>query len=340
MAQTRRTFLQAAAMAVGAAGVPLAGAQQGPPTPPAAPGPQGGPGGSRAQGGPGTAGQQGVQPAKPLVPASEVQVPKISFGGVRISRMIIGCNPFYGFSHFNNTLSQVMREYYTAERVCDVLHQCARFGINAYNFVDLGRASQDLDRFQAEGGSMHLIVQGIGDPAAFVKRRKPLAMYHHGNRTDTAYRDGKIATVRDWCKQVRDLGCLVGVGSHNPDVLALVEEQGWDVDFYAGCVYNLTRTPEEWRKVLGGELIEMPSEIYVQSDPPRMFKFMRQTKKPCFAYKILAAGRVSERAMDDAFKTAFAGIKAGDAIFVGMFPRVRDEVRENAERACRILGNA
>ena len=33
-------------------------------------------------------------------------------------------------------------------------------------------------------------------------------------------------------------------------------------------------------------------------------------------------------------------IKASDAIFVGMFPRVRDEVRENAERACRILGNA
>ncbi|HOG29639.1 MAG TPA: hypothetical protein PLT35_10215, partial [Vicinamibacterales bacterium] len=283
---------------------------------------------------------QGGQPAKPLTPASQLQVPKMSFGGQQISRLIVGCNPFYGFSHFNNTYSQVMREYYTAERVCEVLHQCARFGINTYNYVELGRAAEDLARFQAEGGSMHLIVQGIGDPAPLHAAWKPLAIYHHGGRTDTAYMSGKIETVRDWCKQVRDLGCLVGVGSHKPEVLALVEDQGWDVDFYAGCVYNITRTNDEWRKVLGGELLEMPSEIYLQSDPPRMYRFMQQTKKPCFAYKILAAGRVGERAMDEAFRTAFASIKPTDGVFVGMFPRVRDEVRENAERVCRILKTA
>ena len=312
MAQTRRAFLQTAAMAIGAAGAVEAG--------------------------------NGDRPHLPDAPRerdlSPIQVPKMRFGNAEVSRLIVGCNPFYGFSHFNNTLSQVMKEYYTAERVCDVLHQCQRFGINAYNYVDLGRAGQDLDRFVAEGGSMHLVVQGIGDPAAFYHARKPLAMYHHGGRTDRAYMDGKIDTVRDWCKQVRDLGCLVGVGSHKPEVLALVEEQGWDVDFYAGCVYNITRTEAEWRKALGGELLEMPSEIYLQSDPPRMYAFMRQTKKPCFAYKIMAAGRISERAADEAFATAYASIKAIDGVFVGMFPRVKDEVRENAERVCRILGKS
>ncbi len=326
MAQTRRTFLQSAALAIGAAGVQATEGAQAPASAAGSPPPVP-PGSAR----PGSAG------AVPPVPASRLQVPRIRFGGVEISRLIIGCNPFYGFSHFNDTLSEVMREYYTAERVCDVLHQCARFGINAYNYVDLGRAGQDLDRFQAEGGTMHLIVQGIGDPAPFHAARKPLAMYHHGGRTDRAYQDGKIETVREWCKRVRDLGCLVGVGSHKPEVLALVEEQGWDVDFYAGCVYNITRTPEEWRKVLNGELLEMPSEIYIRSDPDRMFRVMRQTTKPCFAYKILAAGRVADRAMDDAFRTAFASIKPTDGVFVGMFPRVKDEVRENAERVCRIL---
>jgi hypothetical protein len=152
--------------------------------------------------------------------------------------------------------------------------------------------------------------------------------------------DGKIDTVRDWCRRVRDLGCLVGVGSHKPEVLSLVEAQGWDVDFYAGCVYNITRTEAEWRKALGGELLEMPSEIYLQSDPPRMYAFMRQTRKPCFAYKIMAAGRISERAADQAFKTAYESIKSTDGVFVGMFPRVKDEVRENAERVCRVLGRA
>lgn len=305
MAQTRRFFLQSAGLALGAAGTRLLASGQEAP-----------------------------------VAAERIQVPKVRFAGAEISRLIVGCNPFYGFSHFNNTLSTVMREYYTAERVCDVLHQCSRFGINAYNYVNLGRAPQDWDRFRSEGGRMHLIVQGMDDPAPLVKRLEPLAMYHHGNRTDRAFQDGKIDAVRDWCARVRDLGVTVGVGTHKPEVIALVEEQGWDVDFYAGCVYNLTRTPDEWRRVLNGELMEMPGEIYAQSDPPRMFAVMRQTKKPCFAFKILAAGRVSERDADRAFRTAFDSIKPTDAVFVGMFPRVKDEVRENAERVHRLLSVA
>jgi len=267
-------------------------------------------------------------------------VPKVRFGAAEISRLVVGCNPFYGFAHFNNILATVMSEYYTAERVCDVLHQCARFGINAYNYVNLGRAPQDLDRFQAEGGTMHLIVQGIGDPAPLHAARKPLAMYHHGGRTDRALQEGRIAEVRDWCKRVRDLGCMAGVGTHKPEVIELVEEQGWDVDFYAGCVYNLTRTADELRKALNGELPEMPGEVYLQSDPPRMYAVLRKTRKPCFAYKIMAAGRISDRGADDAFKMAFESLKPGDGVFVGMFPRVKDEVRENAARVCRILGTA
>ncbi|HSK08861.1 MAG TPA: hypothetical protein VK911_04750 [Vicinamibacterales bacterium] len=315
MSQDRRTFLQAAVLAIGAAGTQTAAVGQAPARP-AAP------------------------PAGPPEPASGLQVPKMRFGDAEISRLIVGCNPFYGFGHFNAILDAVMRDYYTPERVCDVLHQCARFGINAYNYVDLGRAPQDLDRFQAEGGRMHLVVQGIGDPGPFHAARRPLAMYHHGGRTDRAYQEGRIADVREWCKKVRDLGSLVGVGTHKPEVIALVEDQGWDVDFYAGCVYNVTRTVDEWRKVLNGELLEMPSEIYLQSDPPRMYRVMRQTAKPCFAFKILAAGRVGDRGADAAFSTAFASIKPTDGVFVGMFPRIKDEVRENADRACRVLRGA
>jgi len=259
------------------------------------------------------------------------------FGGVEISRLIAGCNPFYGYAHFNSTLAGVMRDYYTPDRVCDVLHQCARFGITGYNYVQLGRAPQDLERFQAEGGRMHLVVQTIGEAAPIHKQWRPLAMYHHGERTDTAFQEGRIADVREWCKKTRDLGTLVGVGTHKPEVIALVEEQGWDVDFYAGCVYNRTRTADEWRRALNGQLLEMPGEIYLQSDPARMYAVMRQAKKPCFAFKIMAAGRITEQGADQAFETAFAGIKPTDGVFIGLFPRARDEVRENAERVCRIL---
>ncbi len=276
------------------------------------------------------------------LPDSEIKVPKLKFGKVEISRMIVGVNNFLGFSHYNDILSGVMKEWYTPAKVVEVLQRCEKYGLNAYNYVHMGRAHNDWERYLSEGGRMHLVAQATTeDPAELVDAVKPMAAWVQGERTDNAYRAGKLETIRDYCKKLRDLGvAMVGVGSHIPEVLALVEEQGWDVDFYAGCVYNISRTPDEWRKALNGELLEMPSEIYMQSDPPRMYAFMRQTRKPCFAYKILAAGRVADRGIDAAFETAFASIKPADGIFVGMFPRVKDEVRENVERVCRILGQA
>jgi hypothetical protein len=170
-----------------------------------------------------------------------------------------------------------------------------------------------------------------------VKNLKPLALQRQGEVVDVEFRNGTMDTVKEWCKQVRDMGVLVGVGTHKPEVIEYVEEKGWDVDFYSGCVYNRTRTTDEWKKALNGEIMEMTSDIYMQSDPARMYKAIRQTKKPCFAFKILAAGRIADRGVTQAFRTAFESIKPTDGIYVGMFPRVKDEVRENAEIVHRIL---
>ena len=279
---------------------------------------------------------QGVGNVKP---ESAIQVPRIKFFNAEISRIVLGVNPFYGFAHFNNNFGTTMKEWYTPERVCEVMHRCNQYGINAFNYVHLDRAPQDLARFTAEGGKMHLIIQvtANADAAVLARTLKPLALQRQGEVVDDAFQSGKMETVREWCKKARDLGVLVGVGTHIPEVIEKVEEEGWDVDFYSGCVYNRRRTADEWKKVLNGELLEMPHEIYVQSDPPRMYKVMRQTKKPCFAFKVLAAGRITGKGVEQAFRTAFDSIKPTDAVYVGMFPRYRDEVKENAEIVQRIL---
>jgi hypothetical protein len=271
-----------------------------------------------------------------------VQVPKMKFGNVEISRLVLGVNQFYGYSHYNRILSTVMKEWYTQERVCEVMHRCNQFGINAFNYVHSDRAPSDWARFNAEGGKMHLIVQVTAtlDAATLVKTLKPLALQRQGEITDKAWHSGDMKSVKEWCKQVRDMGVMVGVGTHIPEVIAKIEDEGWDVDFYSGCVYNRLRTQEEWRKLLGGEMMEMANDIYVQSDPQRMYKVIRQTKKPCFAFKILAAGRIKDDAVPQAFRTAFESIKPTDGVYVGMFPRVKDEVKENAELVHKILTRA
>jgi hypothetical protein len=321
MSNTRREFLQSsAALAIGMMGGAATAMAAEPAT------------GSQAQN----------PPAAPPLPAATVQIPTIKFGNVEIGRMVLGVNPFYGFAHYNNNFSGAMREWYTQDRVCKVLHRANSFGINAFNYVNMGRAPQDWARFQAEGGKMHLIIQVTApdDAAALVKNLKPLALQRRGEEIDAAFQNGTMASEREWCKRARELGVLVGVGTHKPEVIDLVETQGWDIDFYAGCVYNRTRTAAEWKQILSGELMEMPHEIYMQSDPARMYKAIRQTAKPCFAFKILAAGRIEGDSVEQAFRTAFSSIKPIDGIYVGIFPRDKDEIKENAEIVHGILTGA
>ncbi|HEX6805145.1 MAG TPA: hypothetical protein VF133_15805 [Terriglobales bacterium] len=315
---TRRTFLQSTAAAAAA----LSGA---------------GAIGARATALPGTQNPGDTPLAQP---AALVQVPKMKFFGADISRLVLGVNPFCGFAHFNNNFAGAMKDWYTQDRVCGVMHQSARFGINAFNYAPYDPFPQYWDCFLAEGGKMHLIMQvpRLDEIEAMAKRFKPLAMHIQGETADRALQEGKMDTIREACKRIRDLGIIVGVGTHKPEVISFSEEHGWDVDFYAGCVYNRTRTNEEWKKVLNGELLEMDREIYVKSDPPRMYSVMRQSAKPCFAFKVLAAGRIQDGGgVEQAFRTAFASIKPIDGIFVGVFPRAKDEVRENAEIVHRIL---
>jgi len=324
MPNTRREFLQTtAALALGAAsGIPASAfAESAVETP-----------------------KTGLESAKsqsaiPTGSEPAIQVPTMKFGGVDIGRLVLGVNPLYGFAHYNNNFSASMRDWYTQDKVCNVLHRANHFGINAYNFVDVTRSRQDLACFRAEGGKMHLIIQVTAkdDPAALVRDLQPLALQRRGEEIDKAFTCGTMADEREWCKRARDLGVLVGVGTHRPEVIELVEQQGWDIDFFSGCVYNRNRSPEEWRHVLNGELLEMPGDIYMQSDPARMYKVIRQTPKPCFAFKILAAGRVDDAHVAEAFRTAFSSIKPIDGVYVGMYPRIKDEVQINATLVHDIL---
>jgi hypothetical protein len=281
------------------------------------------------------AGGSDQPPASKPYPPDKIQVPKMKFGKVELGRLVCGTNQFYGFAHFNPILAGVMKDYYTPDRVCEVLHQCNKYGINGFNFVPVPRSREDLEKFQAQGGKMNLVCQGMDDAVDMIKQIHPLAVYYHGEKTDRALQEGRIEDVREWCKKVRDTGVMVGVGTHKPEVIAMVEDQNWDVDFYAGCVYNRTRTRDEWKAALGGELVEMQNDCYLQSDPPKMYKVIRATRKPCFAFKIMAAGRVSNA--EQAFRTAFESIKPIDGVFIGLFPRAKDEIRENAERVQRLL---
>jgi hypothetical protein len=267
-------------------------------------------------------------------------LPKVRFGDVEISRMVMGCNQFYGYSHFNGLLDRLMVDWNTPDRICQTLLQCQQNGINAYQYAHRENPLKDLENFRSQGGNMHLIATDptLSPVDEVVRSSRAMALYLHGERTDFLFRDGKMDQAQEYTKKLRQTGVRVGIGTHKPEVVEFVEEHGWDVDFYMLCVYNRTRTPEEFRKMLG--VLPLPaSDVYLETDPPRAYEVARKTSKTCFLFKILAAGRVvrSPAEVDKAFKQAFDSIKPQDCVVVGMFPRFKDEIKENCDRVRRIL---
>jgi hypothetical protein len=96
------------------------------------------------------------------------------------------------------------------------------------------------------------------------------------------------------------------------------------------CLYYLTRPRPEFQRLLGTDL--PLGEMYLPSDPQRMFRVVQATRKPCLVYKVLAAGRriATPAEIRLCFDTALRNIKATDALIVGMYQQHGDQVGENA----------
>ncbi|MCY2994203.1 MAG: hypothetical protein NTY19_40955 [Planctomycetota bacterium] len=259
-------------------------------------------------------------------------LPQIRLGEHSVSRLICGDNPFKANSHLSVSLNQHMRRYYTPDQIVKTLRRCEQVGINCWQASFAGEL--DLHRrYIAEGGKMQLIVIEAGtDIIAKAKDAGAIGVAHQGEATDHLFKSGQLDKVHEFLKQVRQAGMLVGVSTHMPAVVDAIESKGWDVDYYMTCVYERNRSAEELKKLLDHVPIPV-SEVYLTEDPPRMFQAIRHTRRPCLAFKILAAGRCSwhREWVERAFRQTFQSIKPTDAVIVGMYNEFNDEPAENAE---------
>jgi hypothetical protein len=263
-------------------------------------------------------------------------LPTVKLGRHDVTRLILGGNPIYGHSHFNRLLSEHQKAWHTPARVVELLKRCEKAGINAWQNSYAERTLKDLDRARDAGVKVHWLCLGKPDwdrhPGRVdeAAKRKPIGIAPHGALAERLRRQKKLGVLTDLLKRIRGRGVLVGLSAHDPALIELAEDKGWDVDYYMCCLYYLTRPRDELAKVLGKDL--PLGEIYLPSDPPRMFKVVRAVKKPCLVYKVLAAGRRvgSPAEVRRCFETALASVKPTDALIVGMYQQLGDQVGENA----------
>ena len=274
--------------------------------------------------------------------AADQAMPQVPFGPHTISRLIVGGNPLGGGSHMSPFIDKPMKAYFTKERKFQLFRDCEKAGINLWQACGSMSTYQE---YREQGGklrymniSTQMTKKGASKPGSTegITRMVEvggIAISHWGAYTDRAWEAGKIDEVQDYLKIARDAGLVVGVATHISEVLDYMLTEDWDVDFYMPCLYNLNRGREAIKALLGH--VPVPGtgrEVYLEDDPPRMFKLIQQTSKTCLAFKILAAGRrcMKQSMVEETFKEVFSQIKASDAVIVGMYPEWEDQVTLNA----------
>ena len=238
-----------------------------------------------------------------------------------------------------------MREYFTDDQIAEFLGRCEREGISAHQGSRPERMGPILRTLRQRGSRMEFICLHAGGQDQMsvdkvVKDTQPIAIVHHGGVTDRLFREGKSGEVHDFVKRVKDAGVLAGVSAHNPDCIKRVADEGWNVDLFMTCFYYLTRTKEELDKMPPVVTVQIGYSFFA-SDPTVMTEIARQVDQPCLGFKILAAGRMCDKAhkVEAAFKFAFEHLKPTDGVIVGMYPRFDDQISQNAGYTRKFAAN-
>lgn len=247
--------------------------------------------------------------------SSASKLPTIRLGKLEVSRLILGSNPFFGFAHQPGDLGRQMREYYTDERVMQVLDAAAEHGITAVWTPCYDNWIRLWNRYQERGGKLKIWI-GQPDPAAEKMKEAIVACAKNGGkavciqgeRIDEQFRAKRYDVVREWLELIRSFELPAGMASHRPETHLLAEEKGLPTDFYHQCLYQ----PEDYDPALRDKALATIAKL----------------EKPVVAYKALAAGRLSPK---EAFPYVLARLREKDGLCVGVFPKDSDHIGEDTE---------
>ncbi len=277
-------------------------------------------------------------------------LPCVEWKGRRISRLLLGHNPFKGQSHFEAGLDAEMKEWFDPAAGNDlaVLRRAEECGINTCQFGAEAMFDR-LRRHTAAGGNLQWIATLYDSGSRWSPTApsfeqelagilemdpKPIGIQNFGENSDTYFISGQMPRLREKMKRLRDTGLLIGVCTHLPEVVETIEEQGWDVDFYQTCFYTVY-------SLLSERQIDRSRERYDDAARDRMAAFVRRASKPCIAFKVLKANRhcATDEDVRAALEFAYAHIKPTDVVCVGMWQKHKDQVGQNAQWVREILGS-
>ena len=276
-------------------------------------------------------------------------LPTVDFFGTRVTRMIIGDNPFHANSYIPDIHPGAeMLEYYNEENVLKALDHAWECGYNTVLALGSDFMLEVLRKHRKKGGQMNIIFQTY-PPADFYENVKklvefePLGIYHQGTTFDELYENENFDEIRKRLQFIRSFGIKAAIGTHVPERALHAEAESWGADFYVLCLHN-TRIRGYARQ--SSFITGKPKElIFHAEDRAVMFDAIRRIPKPVIAFKIFSGGQMFrgknpeevKQAAFHAIEETYQNIKDTDLCAIGVFQKAGDHLMENAQSVRRVL---
>lgn len=246
----------------------------------------------------------------------------VTIGSLHVSRLILGGNPFSGFSHQSSERDREMVLYFTTARIKAIFREAEDLGINTF----IGRADRHIARVLAEywdeGGTIQWIAQTcpeFGSPLAGANaaiRGGAKAVYIHGGQMDFLLAQNRLEEAAEAVECIRAYRIPAGIAGHNPFVHVWANEH-LTPDFHMCSYYNPTLRDQHAEHQAG------VVEVFDPVDRDRMVSVIPELHAPAIHYKIFAAGR-SDPAEGFAFVRGH--LRPQDAVCVGVYPKEKSDM--------------
>lgn len=259
-----------------------------------------------------------------------MKFPRTQIEKLSVSRMIIGSNWFFGWSHTSAAKDRYIKTTMTVSRVADVLEVFLNAGIDTYmgQIQHPGQKEAITEAEQRTGKKIIVISTpslNVGDSRqAMDEARRTIekdaalgasVCMPHTSSTDALVdvRARRIRNMDVYSKWIRQAGMIPGLSTHMPEAVVFADESGLDVGTYIQ-LYNAA-----------GFL------MHVEVD--WVHRIIWNAKRPVITIKPMAAGRLLPLV---GLGFAWATIRDCDMVTVGtMSP---DEAREVVDISLAILG--
>jgi hypothetical protein len=237
-------------------------------------------------------------------------MPMIKLGGFKVSRLILGSNPFWGFWHNNPRKPQS----YTQEGRKAVMDAAAAQGITAIWAPGYKEWVALWNDYKEKGGKLE---SWIGQPDGYKEvsledqitacaKNGGKAVCVQGANVDTAMEKEDYEQLKRWLGLIKDYGLPAGLASHKPENILKAEDKGLPAEFY----FLTLGVPDAF-----------------DSDArDRTLKTAQQIDKPMVVFKVVGAGRFEPKT---AFPYVMKAIRRKDGLCVGVDNP--GQVVENAE---------